>query len=279
MIDCGATGLFLDSPFVERHRITTFLLRNPISLLNIDGSPNNAGKITHFARLMLTIDNYSEWNDFLITNLGGENLILGLPWLRKVNPTIDWELGTLSIPPSCNPSPSIEEIPDEDSFPTFRGAPTGDALVEEIGIDYDSIATGTTAPAPTSSAPTPDVDLPDLATPLLDTLTFDNASDAPPPVCRINANRRLRRAFARKGFLEDTSDQLWCAAGYTYSQKIAEEAQKDKPAKSFEDMVPPQYRQHAHVFSESESQRLPEHKPWDHAIKFTPDAPATPGLD
>ena len=81
MIDCGATGLFLDTPFVERHRITTFLLRNPISLLNIDGSPNNAGKITHFARLLLTIDGYSEWNDFLITNLGGENLILGLPWL------------------------------------------------------------------------------------------------------------------------------------------------------------------------------------------------------
>ena len=188
MIDCGATGLFLDSPFVERHHITTFLLCNPISLLNIDGSPNNAGKITHFARLLLTIDDYSEWNDFLITNLGGENLILGLPWLRKVNPTIDWELGTLSIPPSRNPSPSIEEIPDEDSFPTFRGAPTGDALVEEIGIDYNSIATGTTAPAPIPSAPAPDVDLPDLAPPLLDTLTFDNASDAPPPVCRINAN-------------------------------------------------------------------------------------------
>lgn len=37
--------------------------------------------------------------DFLITNLGGEDLIPGLPWLRKVNPEIDWEKGRLSVKP------------------------------------------------------------------------------------------------------------------------------------------------------------------------------------
>ena len=37
-------------------------------------------------------------------------------------------------------------------------------------------------------------------------------------------------------------------------------------------MIPPQYRQHATVFSEEESHRLPTHKTWDHAIDLIPNA-------
>jgi len=313
MVDCGATGLFLDVPFVQRNHITTFPLRQPIDLLNIDGSPNTAGRITHFTRLELTVDSHTTWTDFLVANLGGEDMILGLPWLRKLNPTIDWHQGTLQVPtasssvpattkpinrpqsdpsifttppnagvaathqppPTPNPSPFMEEVLDEDASPVHYGSPSGNALVEEIGVEYDSIATSTTCtPEPTPQTfptPTPNPE----PTPTDSTTPSNDDSDSSPPFCRINANRRLRRAFVRKGFLEDTSDQLWCAAGFTYSQQIAEQVEKEKPVKTFEELIPPQYRQHAHVFSESESQRLPEHKPWDHAIEFTPDAPAT----
>ncbi|KIJ06341.1 hypothetical protein PAXINDRAFT_92146, partial [Paxillus involutus ATCC 200175] len=31
-------------------------------------------------------------------NCGKENLILGLPWLREVNPVVDWQEGTLTFP-------------------------------------------------------------------------------------------------------------------------------------------------------------------------------------
>lgn len=40
-------------------------------------------------------------------------------------------------------------------------------------------------------------------------------------------------------------------------------------------MVPLVYQIHAKVFSEKESERLPEHKLWDHAIDLKPDAPKT----
>ena len=39
-------------------------------------------------------------------------------------------------------------------------------------------------------------------------------------------------------------------------------------------MIPAHYREHAAVFSEQESEQLPDHKPWDHAIDLTPGAPA-----
>jgi len=37
-------------------------------------------------------------------------------------------------------------------------------------------------------------------------------------------------------------------------------------------MVPEHYRDFSKVFSEEESQRLPKHQPWDHAIELEPDA-------
>jgi len=39
--------------------------------------------------------------------------------------------------------------------------------------------------------------------------------------------------------------------------------------------IPIEYMRHKKVFSEHESQRLPQHTIWDHAIKLLPGAPTT----
>jgi len=39
--------------------------------------------------------------------------------------------------------------------------------------------------------------------------------------------------------------------------------------------VPKAFHQHTKVFSEQQSQRLPEHTVWDHAIELLPGAPAS----
>ena len=39
--------------------------------------------------------------------------------------------------------------------------------------------------------------------------------------------------------------------------------------------IPPKYQRHNKVFSEKESQRLPQHTIWDHAIELLPGAPAS----
>src|ERR1700761_9740507 len=55
-----------------------------------------------------------------------------------------------------------------------------------------------------------------------------------------------------------------------YSWQIAEKAIAAKGKKMFEEMVPSQYRDFAKVFSREESQQLPQHQPWDHAIDLEP---------
>src|SRR6266404_7561790 len=72
--------------------------------------------------------------------------------------------------------------------------------------------------------------------------------------------------------MESIDDKVFCLAGFTLSTKIAIEKQESKPKKTFEQMVPEHYRDFKKVFSEEASQRLPEHRPWDHTIDIEPDA-------
>ena len=111
MVDSGATALFINKRFVKQNNMKMHPLRNPIVLYNIDGSINKAGSLTDFVRLTLTIGSHTDTHDFLVTDLGPENLILGLPWLKKVNPVIDWESGEMELPSSPEESDSTPTSP------------------------------------------------------------------------------------------------------------------------------------------------------------------------
>ena len=89
---------------------------------------------------------------------------------------------------------------------------------------------------------------------------------------KIAANcMECHRLLAEK-VLTTSQDEIYCLAGFTYSQQIAEKAIAAKGKRTFEEMVPSQYRDFAKVFSEKESQHLPEHQLWDHAIDLEPNA-------
>lgn len=73
--------------------------------------------------------------------------------------------------------------------------------------------------------------------------------------------------------LVEEEDELWLCAGYTFSQQITEKQNSEKETKTLEEMIPAEYRCYMKVFSEEESHRLPEHKPWDHTIELKEGAP------
>ncbi len=60
----------------------------------------------------------------------------------------------------------------------------------------------------------------------------------------------------------------------TKSTQIAIEA-SDKVDCTWQEQVPKEYHMFRKVFSEEESQRFPESRPWDHAIELLPDASQT----
>ena len=91
LLDCGAGGIFLDQNFAWKHNIRTMKLKQPIRARNVDGT-DKQGTIRYYTDLKIKIDDQIFLERFYITGLGNQKIILGLPWLRK----IDWEKGTVT---------------------------------------------------------------------------------------------------------------------------------------------------------------------------------------
>ena len=64
-------------------------------------------------------------------------------------------------------------------------------------------------------------------------------------VTKIAANQMERRCLLHKGVLDTSQDEVYCLAGFTYAQQIAEQVSKAKGKKTFEEMVPEYYRDFA----------------------------------
>ena len=69
-----------------------------------------SGSITHKVRLLLKVGQDKEKFDFFVTSLGPEKVILGLPWLRHRNPSIDWQKGTMKLSATSGTSPEPIEV-------------------------------------------------------------------------------------------------------------------------------------------------------------------------
>jgi hypothetical protein len=91
LIDCGATGCFIDIEWVKLNNIPTRPLTSPILVYNVDGSANEAGAITDIADVILRYEQHSERTQLAITCLGKQSLILEYNWLRNHNPEINWQ--------------------------------------------------------------------------------------------------------------------------------------------------------------------------------------------
>ena len=94
-LDCGATGKFIDRNYAKDNWLKTEELEEPIKVYNVDGTLNKQGTIRRYVDLIVEIHGKISKERFLITGLGRQKIILGYPWLTKMNPIIDWKKGTL----------------------------------------------------------------------------------------------------------------------------------------------------------------------------------------
>ena len=94
-LDCGATGKFIDQNYARKKGLKLEQLEEPIKVYNVDGTPNKRGTIRHNVDLNIEIHGKICKERFLVTRLGKQKIILGFPWLKKMNPIIDWQKGTL----------------------------------------------------------------------------------------------------------------------------------------------------------------------------------------
>src|SRR3981189_1836005 len=102
LVDCSATGLFIDTEYVRLNNISTRRLTSPIPVYNVDGTANEAGAITEIADVVLRYNGHAERTQLAVTSLGKQTMIT---WLRKHNPEIDWQTKEVRMsrcPPQCS---------------------------------------------------------------------------------------------------------------------------------------------------------------------------------
>lgn len=104
LLDSGATGMFIDSSFVEEKGFETRKLARAIPVYNVDGTPNEGGSLREEITLIMCMGEHTERATFYVCNLGSKAIIVGPPWLGHHNPEIDWSTGKVTMsrcPKSC----------------------------------------------------------------------------------------------------------------------------------------------------------------------------------
>ncbi len=95
LIDSGATENFIDPRTVSRMKLPTKKLNRDRTIHNINRTTNSAGNITWKCVLNVQIKGQNKEQEFFITNLGQDWVVLGYPFLWTFNPQINWEKGEL----------------------------------------------------------------------------------------------------------------------------------------------------------------------------------------
>ncbi len=108
LVDSGATDNFIHPKFVKCLHVGMQELERPMKIWNIDGTTNQAGRLTHFVDLLVQTKGQEKKMHFLVTDLGVEDVILGYPWLSTFEPQFSWKDATVDT----NILPVVIRSPD-----------------------------------------------------------------------------------------------------------------------------------------------------------------------
>jgi hypothetical protein len=212
----------------------------------VDGTPNEAGKVSEVWETILRYRDHSERAIFAVTCLGKQNIILGLDWLHEHNPEVDWQTNEVKMsrcPNHCHTCQNEMNVKQKTAFK-----------------EAECIRTCRAGPMPSVDVNMEDI--PDLA-PISD----DDEDDD--------------ELYVGEDALED-GDRVFiatipCEAEFiramsNVSQCLAEAFHKNSQPKSFAESVPTHFHDFEDLFVKSSFDHLLDRKIWDHAIELVPGA-------
>jgi predicted aspartyl protease len=97
IVDCGATENFIDERYAKQNNIPLRRKAIPHRVLVVDGREVANRPVTHDGLVDLTINNHYETIRLYCITIGNSPIIVGLPWLRRHNPSINWKEGCVTF--------------------------------------------------------------------------------------------------------------------------------------------------------------------------------------
>ena len=91
LLDSGTTGLVMSEEFARRHKFRRMKLERLVYVRNMDGTLNYAGPIVDTVEVEIFFKGHKERTSIDVIKGQKWSMILGMPWLRRHNPEIDWK--------------------------------------------------------------------------------------------------------------------------------------------------------------------------------------------
>jgi len=101
--------------------------KNPTEIYLADGKPSAMGPVTDMTKVPIDISSHRELATFQVANLQNHEVIVGMPWLREHNPTID-----------CNDK-RITFNSERWTTWCLKGSPAAYAVPEETALEENLI--------------------------------------------------------------------------------------------------------------------------------------------
>jgi hypothetical protein len=254
LIDCSATGCFIDIEWVKLNNIPTHPLTNPIPVYNVDGTANDASTITDIANVILRYETHSERTQLAVTHLGKQSLILGYNWLHNHNPEINWQTKDVKMshcPLQCSTC-RVEykcDVKRQKSITSQINACRSGAFPMMTAEDEDE--------SPQVNTDETDEEAQDTGP------AFDDDLDSEVDDFTIEEDDHVFMAMVHPVDLH-----YFVHASSMVSRRLAEVFGKSSKPKGFEDTVPTSLHTYANDFSKTAFDALPDRCKWDHAIEL-----------
>ena len=230
LLDTGADAVIINRKFVEKHKLPTVLLPKPLIFRNADDSENKMGKVTHRVEGIFRLNNRKLPTYWYVADIGRDDIIFGMPWIRAYNPTIEWDSGRVTF---------------------------GDALLkrQEKIFKYRQ----THAPPPGTLWGLPMVTTNDET---VISFVSSREEDLEDEDCVPHNPDKYLEQLLRLA----KQKPRYVRASTNISTEIAIAAQEGKKKKSLDELLPDFLQDHRKVFEEEASERFPPSRPYDHAI-------------
>ena len=284
LLDTGAGGNFMNKSYTKWNKLLLYPLDTPITPRNIDGSLNQEGEITHYTWVRAKMDERSSLVWLLITNLGNQDIIFGLPWFKEHNPQIEWSTGRIKLPQTATAN-----------YLTYRHADKKrkQEIKDKTTITVSQLVTCITkkkknepkTPRWSDSPnwrrePTPTVKSDKKMTTepikIAETTTIQEVHEETITEIIKEENKMINNE-------EETPDhnttlatlemdniypleEIWINLKTGISQKLAIQESADKKEKTLNEMLPTEVLDYKDIFDKQMAEHFLELRPWDHAI-------------
>lgn len=235
MIDSGASISFIRQDLAQLHEFPTS--HKPLDIALADGAIHTTKSAT---RLVLqTSPIHFEVQTFQLIPLGNYPIILGMDWLAKHNPIIDWSTGTISFP--CTASHQLSSLDGTAlatmpvTIPPFLPVPSPKKPKKSKK-----------SKKPKSKKPEPQK--PKSMTPPLLSSLIDISVVSP-----SSFSQMVRQNHDSAYLLDVAEIETLCSA----------EVEIQNPESP---TLPSKYAEFEPIFSKVEADHLPPHRPYDHTI-------------